>query len=1138
MQFFHLLLFWITCGLFVNAQAMSKPEIFTRIDNFQDTFAGLNDFTDFISKNNGSLIKTYQDMSPLHYALLNNKFTIAEILINNGADVNKQDNNGDTPLHIATKKSDLNPKIIELLVHSGSSTSTKNNAGKTPIDYTQTDEAGDDRMNADDLEIITKMNTIFYAIDGNHIKQIQQILKEKPDALNAPNEQGNTPLLYCIKNGKSDLAQEFLKVGADITKKAANGKTALHLAVEKGDLHSAQKLIEKGLDVNIKDSQGLTPLHYAAAYDKKDLVNLLIQNNADMYVESQYGTPLAVAKGDTQKDLETIHEVKNDIFKAIDEYTGDDSRIAQLIQKNSAYLEKKNSYGETPLLYCLKQKKSDLAQKFIAVPVDCNAVDNNGNSALHIALKEKCDNAVITQLLNKNVDVNKQNKDGITPLIFAAGLKNSEALNLLLKKGASIGTQDAHGKTALHYAVQVNAEDITNKLIESGASIGQKDKDNKTPLDYSQENSPIKKTLEEHKKAIELNNDIFYALTNSDDNRVKAIVDSNPDTLNTVNAQGDTPLLYCIKNNLLAQAQLLMNDTRCKLNEADLQGNTALHHAAINNLIEFVKTLLEKGAVIKSNLQGQTPLHIAAYHGKQNIAEQLITQGANVNAQDSNGHTPLHWAIGNDHGNIIQFLINQKAENLADNVGKTALDIAALHNKPQAAKILLEHGAILNQKIDLTQLAPEVKKIFQDHEQQHDIFDALAKEDTPRIQKILLNDKKNLEKKNMNGDTPLLYCIREKDDFYNYAAEWLIQNDADINARDAKNETALHIAARNGNVKQVKMLLTRGAIINLKNSSGNTPLMIAAIQGKIAVLQELINKDKSLINEKNNKGMTALHHAATKKNHFIVEALIDQGATINEVDNNNDTPLHLAAKHSSSSDVIKTLIQEGASLTSKNNSRKTAVHIASNKNKPLLQTHTDIFTAINNYTNATQGKQIELITELMSNVRNRERLDTSTNVTPLLYALQKAKPEVALLLINLGVNKNAKNGAGDTALHIAAQENYVTIAEILAGDNTLINAKNNMSKTPLHCAVEKNHIAIVTVLLVGNADLDAINNAGKTALKIAQEKNFNEIITLIKSVENPLARGLFRLKYKLGALKGKLGTLRAALGQLKAKLIS
>lgn len=1138
MQFFHLLLFWITCGLFVNAQAMVMPEIFTRIDNFQDSFAGLNDFTDFIRKNKDCLSKTYLDMSPLHYAVLNNKFTIAEILINNGADVNKQDNNGDTPLHIATKKSNLDPTTIKLLVHSGSSTSTKNNAGKTPIDYTQKDESGDERMNADDLEIITKMNTIFYAIDGNHIKQIQQILKEKPDALNAPNEQGDTPLLYCIKNEKSNLAQRFLDAGADITKNAADGKTALHLAVEKGDLHSAQKLIEKGLDVNIKDSKGLTPLHYAAYYDKKDLANLLIKNNADMYVESEHGTPLAVAQGDTKNDLETIHEAKNDIFKAIDQYTGDDTRIAELIEKNSAHLEKKNSDGETPLLYCLK-KKPNLAQKFIAIPVDCNAVDNNGNSALHIALEQKCDNAVITQLLNKNVDVNKKNKDGKTPLIFAAGLNNSEALNLLLKKGASIGTQDAQGKTALHYAVQVNAEDITNKLIESGASIGQKDKDNKTPLDYSQVNTQIKKTLENHQKAIEQNNDIFYALTNSDDNRVKTIVDSNPNTLNTVNPQGDTPLLYCIKNNLIAQAQLLMNDNRCKLNEADQQGNTALHHAAIKNLIDVVKTLLANGAEIKPNSQGQTPLHIAAYHGNQNIAEQLITQGADVNAQDSNGYTPLHWAIGNDHGNIIAFLIKQKAQHLPDNMGKTALDIAALHNKPQAAKILLNNGFVLTHNINLTQLAPEVKKIFQDHQQQQDIFDALAKKDVDRIQKIVLNDKKNLEKKNMNGDTPLLYCIREKDNFYNYAVEWLINNSADINARDTKNETALHIAARNGNVEQVKMLLTRGATINLKNSSGNTPLMIAAIRGKIDALQQLINKDKSLINEKNNKGMTALHHAAIKNKQPIVEKLIDEGATINEVDNNNNTPLHLAAKRSSSSsDVIKTLIQEGASLTSKNKDGKAAVEVASNKNKQLLQTHTDIFTAINNYTNASQGKQIELITELMSNVRNRERLDTSTNVTPLLYALQKAKPEVALLLINLGVNKNAKNGALDTALHIAAQENYVTIAEILAGDNALINAKNNMGKTPLHCAVEKNHIALVTVLLVGNADLDVTNNAGKTALKIAQEKTFNEIITLIKSVENPLARGLFRLKYKLGALKGKLGTLRAALGQLKAKLIS
>ena len=168
MSFLPLILYCLIFGFFIDAQAvMPKPEIFKYIDSYNDTPSDKSNFTDFITKNAFSLAVTFNDQPPLHYALSLDKFNAAKILINGGADVNKQDNNGNTALHLATGKPNLNADIIEFLVHNGASTTTQNNDSKTPMDLVKVDKDGDERMNPDDLEVIKKMILNCFQIQSN-----------------------------------------------------------------------------------------------------------------------------------------------------------------------------------------------------------------------------------------------------------------------------------------------------------------------------------------------------------------------------------------------------------------------------------------------------------------------------------------------------------------------------------------------------------------------------------------------------------------------------------------------------------------------------------------------------------------------------------------------------------------------------------------------------------------------------------------------------------------------------------------------------------------------------------------------------------------------------------------------------------
>ncbi|MDR3109936.1 MAG: ankyrin repeat domain-containing protein [Planctomycetaceae bacterium] len=75
----------------------------------------------------------------------------------------------------------------------------------------------------------------------------------------------------------------------------------------------------------------------------------------------------------------------------------------------------------------------------------------------------------------------------------------------------------------------------------------------------------------------------------------------------------------------------------------------------------------------------------------------FTSQGANVNAEDSEYRTPLIYAAGRGDLNVVQFLISKGANiNASDVVGKTPLHNAARCGRLEVVKFLVSNGAYLN----------------------------------------------------------------------------------------------------------------------------------------------------------------------------------------------------------------------------------------------------------------------------------------------------------------------------------------------------------------------------------------------------------------------------------------------------------
>ena len=97
------------------------------------------------------------------------------------------------------------------------------------------------------------------------------------------------------------------------------------------------------------------------------------------------------------------------------------------------------------------------------------------------------------------------------------------------------------------------------------------------------------------------------------------------------------------------------------VNTTTPEGITPLHVAALNNKLSAVELLLTNGAKIdaQDTQYGASPLHLAAHLGYKEIVELLLKHGASLGLKDKNGRIPLDTAKGNGQRHLIDILTNQ-----------------------------------------------------------------------------------------------------------------------------------------------------------------------------------------------------------------------------------------------------------------------------------------------------------------------------------------------------------------------------------------------------------------------------------------------------------------------------------------------
>ena len=126
------------------------------------------------------------------------------------------------------------------------------------------------------------------------------------------------------------------------------------------------------------------------------------------------------------------------------------------------------------------------------------------------------------------------------------------------------------------------------------------------------------------------------------------------------------------------------------------------------------------------------------------------------------------------------------------------------------------------------------------------------------------------------------------------AVKKLLDDGADLDARDDTGKTPLMAASHSKYTDACKFLLEMAADVNQQSDSGSTALMLAAIDGHADIVKLLLDAGADVALQ-NYKGWTALTCAFIKGDPTSVEFLIEYGAGINHQDNEGHTPLMRAA---------------------------------------------------------------------------------------------------------------------------------------------------------------------------------------------------------------------------------------------------
>ena len=235
-----------------------------------------------------------------------------------------------------------------------------------------------------------------------------------------------------------------------------------------------------------------------------------------------------------------------------------------------------------------------------------------------------------------------------------------------------------------------------------------------------------------------------------------------------------------------------------------------------------------------------------------------------------------------------------------------------------------------------------------------------------------------------------------------------------------------------------------------------------------------------------------LHAAARTQTPQVIEAILDKGATIDVHDKFGLTPLMNAVSHGKLENV-KYLLQRGADATWRPARGESVLELAvANERLEIVEALLDHGVDVN--TSDRNGGNV-LLTAIM--IDNDRMHMGGVELVQVVDAPSEAKPKIMQLLVDRGIQIDARHVDGATNLHTACTLGELDSVRFLLDAGADPNAMDDAYRKPLWSAVRGNYVEIVKLLLLKTTNIDDPVYNGPTCLSTACRWGHRESVRLL-----------------------------------------
>jgi ankyrin repeat protein len=377
-------------------------------------------------------VKNRYAVTPLALAAVNGSASVVDALLKAGADANTVGGNGETVLMLAARTG--KPEAVRVLLDRGADVNARESwHGETALMWAAAED------HAATVSLLASRGA-----DLNVASKVPEFPKVKVDAatmvFTALPRGGLTALMLAARQGADAGVRALADAGADLNAADPDGTTALNIAVINAHYDVAASLIEKGANLSLVDAAGMTPLYAAIDMQHQEpMVNRPLPKPSGRLVALDIVQLLLDRGANPNATLKTPLLMR--------QHNGGDGSLGE---------------GATPLMRAAKVSDTTLIRMLLDKGADPNLRLRNQTTALMIAASragrnpgpEKNTIDAISIMLAKGADVNAVNDNGESALHIAVG-RGDTLVRFLAENGAKLDLKDKAGRIPLDVAMGV-----------------------------------------------------------------------------------------------------------------------------------------------------------------------------------------------------------------------------------------------------------------------------------------------------------------------------------------------------------------------------------------------------------------------------------------------------------------------------------------------------------------------------------------------------------------------------------------------------------------------------------------------------------------------------------------------------------